>query len=108
MRIRRTALPICGYFLKSVLDDPQFKKYHAKFTIPKDADLTSGMYGCGGYFKSPSDSDSLSADSIKTVVDAEAVVDEFGNVVNQSQEPDNAKQKPVTEQPQAAEEPKEQ
>ena len=104
----RTALPICGYFLKSVLDDPQFKQYHAKFTIPQNADLTSGMYGCGGYFKSPSDSDSLSADSIKTVVDAEAVVDEFGNVVNQSQEPDNAKQKPVTEQPQAAEEPKEQ
>ena len=104
----RTALPICGYFLKSVLDDPQFKQYHAKFTIPQDADLTSGMYGCGGYFKSPSDSDSLSVDSLKTEVDAEAVVDEFGNVVNQSQEPDNAKQKPVTEQPQAAEEPKEQ
>ena len=104
----RTALPICGYFLKSVLDDPQFKQYHAKFTIPQDADLTSGMYGCGGYFKTPSDSDSLSADSIKTVVDAEAVVDEFGNVGNQSQEPDNAKQKPVAEQPQAAEEPKEQ
>jgi len=104
----RTALPICGYFLKSVLDDPQFKQYHAKFTIPQDADLTSGMYGCGGYFKSPSDSDSLSVDSIRTVVDAEAVVDEFGNVVNQSQEPDNAKQKPVAEQPQAAEEPKEQ
>ena len=104
----RTALPICGYFLKSVLDDPQFKQYHAKFTIPQNADLTSGMYGCGGYFKSPSDSDSLSVDSLKTEVDAEAVVDEFGNVVNQSQEPDNAKQKPVTEQPQAAEEPKEQ
>ena len=104
----RTALPICGYFLKSVLDDPQFKQYHAKFTIPQDADLTSGMYGCGGYFKSPSDSDSLSVDSVRTEVDAEAVVDEFGNVVNQSQEPDNAKQKPVAEQPQAAEEPKEQ
>lgn len=104
----RTALPICGYFIKSVLDDPQFKQYHAKFTIPQDADLTSGMYGCGGYFKSPSDSDSLSVDSLRTEVDAEAVVDEFGNVVNQSQEPDNAKQKPVTEQPQAAEEPKEQ
>ena len=104
----RTALPICGYFLKSVLDDPQFKQYHAKFTIPQDADLTSGMYGCGGYFKSPSDSDSLSVDSVRTEVDAEAVVDEFGNVGNQSQEPDNAKQKPVAEQPQAAEEPKEQ
>ena len=104
----RTALPICGYFLQSVLDDPQFKKYHAKFTIPQDADLTSGMYGCGGYFKSPSDSDSLAVDSLGTSVDAEAVVDEFGNAVNQPQDPDNAKQKPVTEQPQAAEEPKEQ
>ena len=104
----RTALPICGYFLKSVLDDPQFKQYHAKFTIPQDADLTSGMYGCGGYFKMASDSDSLASDSLRTEVDAEAVIDEFGNVVNQSQEPDNAKQKPVAEQPQAAEEPKEQ
>ena len=103
----RTALPICGYFLKSVLDDPQFKQYHAKFTIPQDADLTSGMYGCGGYFKSPSDSDSLSVDSLGTAVDAEAVIDEFGNAVNEPQEPDNAKQKPVTEQPQVAEEPKE-
>ena len=104
----RTALPICGYFLQSVLDDPQFQNYHAKFTIPKDADLTSGMYGCGGYFKSPSDSDSLAVDSLGASVDAEAVVDEFGNAVNQSQEPDNAKQKPVADQPQAAEEPKEQ
>lgn len=104
----RTALPICGYFLKSVLDDPQFKKYHAKFPDPKDPNLTANMYGCGGYYKSPSDSDSLSVDSLRTEVDAEAVVDEFGNVVNQSQEPDNAKQKPVAEQPQAAEEPKEQ
>ena len=104
----RTALPICGYFLKSVLDDPLFKKYRVKFTIPQDADLTSGMYGCGGYFKSPSDSDSLAVDSLGTVIDTEAVVDEFGNVVNQPQEPDNAKQKPVAEQPQAAEEPKEQ
>ena len=103
----RTALPICGYFLQSVLDDPQFKQYHAKFTIPQDADLTSGMYGCGGYFKSSSDSDSLAVDSLGAAVDAEAVVDEFGNVVNQPQEPDNAKQKPVAEQPQAAEEPKE-
>ena len=104
----RTALPICGYFLKSVLDDPQFKKYHAKFPDPKDPNLTANMYGCGGYYKSPSDSDSLSVDSVRTVVDAEAVVDEFGNVVNHAQEPGNAKQKPVAEQPQAAEEPKEQ
>ena len=103
----RTALPICGYFLKSVLDDPQFKQYHAKFTIPQNVDLISSMYDCGGYFKSPSDSDSLAVDSLGTVVDPEAVVDEFGNAVNKTQEPDNAKQKPVAEQPQVAEEPKE-
>ena len=65
------------------------------------------MYGCGGYFKSPSDSDSLSLDSLGTAIDADAVIDEYGNVVNQTQEPDDAKQKPVTEQPQVAEEPKE-
>ena len=47
-------------------------------------------------------------DSLGTAVDAEAVVDEFGNVVNHQQEPNNARQKPVSEQPQAAEEPKEQ
>ena len=101
----RTALPICGYFLKSVLDDPQFKQYHAKFPIPQD--INTNMYGCGGYFKSPSDSDSLSLDSLGTAIDADAVIDEYGNVVNQTQEPDDAKQKPVTEQPQVAEEPKE-
>jgi penicillin-binding protein 1A len=104
----RTALPICGYFLQSVLGDPQFKQYHAKFPVPKDANLTPSMYGCGGYFKAASDSDSLAVDSLGVEIDAEAVVDEFGNVVNPPQEPDNAKQTPVTEQPQEAEEPKEQ
>ncbi len=46
----RTALPICGYFLQSVLDDPAFKRYHGKFATPKDASLTPYMYSCGGYF----------------------------------------------------------
>jgi penicillin-binding protein 1A len=104
----RTALPICGYFLKSVLDDPQFKQYHAKFSIPQDADLTSGMYGCGGYFKSASDSDSLAVDSLGTAIPADAILDDNGNVVNPPQDPDKAKQTPVAEQPQVAEEPKEQ
>ena len=66
------------------------------------------MYGCGGYFKASSDSDSLAVDSLGIEIDAETVVDEFGNVVNQPQEPDDAKQTPVAEQPQEAEEPKEQ
>ena len=66
------------------------------------------MYDCGGYFKSPADSDSLAVDSLGVEIDAEAVVDEYGNVIIPSQEPDDAKQTPMTEQPQVAEEPKEQ
>ena len=54
----RTALPICGYFLQSVLKDPAFKQYHAKFKAP--ADIPANEYNCGGYFKIPSDSDSIS------------------------------------------------
>jgi penicillin-binding protein 1A len=60
----RTALPICGYFLGSVLKDPAFKKYHAKFGAPRDASLNQSMYGCGGYLALPSDSDSISVDSL--------------------------------------------
>ena len=58
----RTALPICGYFLQSVLGDEHFKQYHAKFQKP--ADISMADYGCGGYFKAASDSDSLGIDSL--------------------------------------------
>ena len=67
----RTALPICGYFLQSVLGDPQFKQYHGKFQKPNDLDVTIGQYGCSGYFKIPTDSDSIAADSL--VVDTESL-----------------------------------
>ena len=60
----RTALPVCGNFLELVLGDPAFKQYHAKFQIPKSIDASMAAYGCGGYFKIPSDSDSLSVDSL--------------------------------------------
>jgi penicillin-binding protein 1A len=58
----RTALPICGYFLQSVLKDSRFSQYHAKFKTP--ADVNSIDYGCGGYLKMASDSDSLGIDSL--------------------------------------------
>ena len=58
----RTALPICGYFLQSVLSDKRFPQYHAKFD--KYEGLSLNDYSCGGYFKAPSDSDSIAVDSI--------------------------------------------
>jgi penicillin-binding protein 1A len=101
----RTALPICGYFLDSVLGDAAFKKYHAKFEKPTDNSIAMGMYGCGGYFRSPSDSDSLSVDSIGGHVDPMMDDAEDGlSAPNSPESPENGSRQ--TEQP-AAEEPKE-
>ena len=106
----RTALPICGYFLDSVLGDPAFKHYHAKFTKPADLDATIGDYGCGGYFRSPSDSDSIAVDSLALSTEVDVVLDADGNVVTQpgttEQQPE-APAQPATTEPKAAEEPKE-
>ncbi len=101
----RTALPICGYFLQSVLKDERFKQYHAKFDKPTD--LSANDYGCGGYFKAPADSDSISVDSL--AVDGEKmveVVDEMGNIVSQPAH-QNANQQALPDNKPAAEEPKE-
>ena len=101
----RTALPICGYFLQSVLKDERFKQYHTKFDKP--ADLSANDYSCGGYFKAPADSDSLSVDSL--AVDGEKMVeavDETGNIVSQPTQ-QNANQQALPNNKPAAEEPKE-
>ena len=58
----RTALPICGYFLQSVFNDPAFEKYHGKFEKPNDLDVSASMYDCPFY---RSHKDTLDADSIE-------------------------------------------
>lgn len=59
----RTALPICGLFMQSVLGDPQFRKYHGKFAKPKDDDITREMYEtCSGVWAAVNDS--IDSDSI--------------------------------------------
>ena len=59
----RTALPICGYFLNSLLKDPAFQQYHAKFGKPKDNSINSSMYICPSYYETEQN-DSLNNDSI--------------------------------------------
>ena len=100
----RTALPICGYFLQSVLSDKNFQKYHAKFDKPEDVSIND--YGCGGYFKAPADSDSLATDSLALDEDGFEIVDEYGNSVPRSTDP-NGSQRALPDNQQAAEEPKE-
>ena len=74
----RTALPICGYFLESVLNDPAFAKYRVKFGKPKDPDITSNMYNCQSYAPRAK-SDSTRRDSVN--IDEEIILDEDGNPV---------------------------
>lgn len=86
----RTALPICGYFLQSLMSDPEFKKYHGKFHKPEDEDITSGMYMCNSYI--PVKKDTAQTDS--TAIDEEEIIlDENGNPIprpsESGEEPEN-------------------
>ena len=45
----KTALPICGRFLKAVFDDERFSRYHAKFGECKDPSILASQYEGGGY-----------------------------------------------------------
>lgn len=102
----RTALPICGYFLGSVLSDKQFKHYRTKFTLPDDIGDAID-YNCGGYFKAPADSDSIGVDSLAVKQEMEMVLDEFGNeVIRPKEHHDNVNTQVHPDVPQAAEEPK--
>jgi penicillin-binding protein 1A len=84
----RTALPICGYFLGSVLNDPTFKQYRTRFAVPHDVDLQSNLYDCGGYYQAPADSDSISTDSLDFEgIDEYIELDEEENPIQKSIEP---------------------
>ena len=61
----RTALPIFGYFIQSVLADPAFKHYRRKFD-PAPKDIAYDSYNCPSYIHYPEDSLELSTDSLAT------------------------------------------
>ena len=81
----RTALPICGYFLESVMSDPAFKQYHGRFAKPDDNDITDDMYECSSYYEQRHDT--LVADSVDFHEDEEILFDEDGNPINSTAEP---------------------
>ena len=60
----RTALPICGYFLQSVLGDSRFSHYRGKFGAPKES-IDAAAYTCQGcVFSNDSDSVDIEGDSL--------------------------------------------
>ncbi len=87
----RTALPICGYFLQAVLDDPNFKQYHGKFGKPKDKDITSDMYNCPSYYQQAR-VDTTATDSLNSISE-EIILDEDGNPISKPIKDENEKQK---------------
>lgn len=98
----KTALPICGYFLESLMNDPTFTKYHGKFKKPTDEDITSDMYECSSY--APVRVDTLDVDTLGIMED-EVLLDEEGNPIkseavpledSQEKEIEKQKEKPVT------------
>lgn len=93
----RTALPIVGYYLESVLDDPQFSKYRRKFPDPKE-DIDRSCYSCT-YIPRPreeEDSTEIDLDSLSAsdflILDAPKAADEkkadeevnFDDILNES------------------------
>lgn len=63
----RTALPICGNFLESLLGDPAFKRYHGKFAKPTD-EIEYEMYNCSSYYRKKENLDSSLIDSIGAAI----------------------------------------
>lgn len=100
----RTALPICGYFLQSVLGDPAFAKYRTKFGKPKDDDITSAMYNCQSYYMREKN-DSTNTDSIH--VEEEIVLDENGAPIECHSATEPTKEGSPEQQPNTHKHPKE-
>lgn len=100
----RTALPICGYFLQSVLGDPAFAKYRTKFGKPKDDDITSAMYNCQSYCMREKN-DSTNTDSIH--VEEEIVLDENGAPIERHSATEPTKEGSPEQQPNTHKHPKE-
>ena len=79
----RTALPICGLFLESVLKDKQFEKYRGKFPSQmKDVSITD--FGCASYYHRQ-DTDSIEIDTLMT-----ERIEQFDEVSTNSNQPSAA------------------
>lgn len=80
----RTALPICGYFLQSLLGDPNFAKYRVKFAKPHDADITYDSYNCASYYPAVK-VDTTKIDSLSIFTEDE-LFDEEGEPIHHSEQ----------------------
>lgn len=85
----RTALPICGYFLESVLSDKSMEKYHGKYPAPPKGEIEYAAYNCSSYYHVKEEEDSTAGDSIMSE-DGNDIMLEYnennGNRTNQGED----------------------
>ncbi len=75
----RTALPITGLFIQAVMENPEFKQYHGKWSMPSGANITRDMYECASYYqRAVADTDSVALQEY----------DEFGNPIERKKTPE--------------------
>lgn len=67
----RTALPICGYFLQSLMSDANFRQYHGHFNKPVDDDITRDMYLCDSYYPVKKDTAAIDSTALADSIAAE-------------------------------------
>ena len=82
----RTALPICGYFLESVMGDSKYKCYHGHFQKPTDDNITYSMYNCASYYTQ--EKDSLDTDSLTFNYDDVVGEEDELNLPKEQKEPE--------------------
>jgi penicillin-binding protein 1A len=90
----RTALPICGYFLQSVMGDNRYRKYHGHFQDPTDDNIKSSMYNCASYYTQ--EKDSLDSDSLTFKYDD--ITNGEDELARPKEQEENAEQRKPTEQ----------
>ena len=98
----RTALPICGYFLESVLRDSSFKRYHGKFAEPKPEEhITPDMYEACRYAWEPRDTNDVHLDSLgNEIIEQEVELDADGNPIDNPATP-STPSTPTSDTPEA-------
>ena len=80
----RTALPICGRFLQSVLNDRKYAKYRCRFTIPNGENVRVSDYDCSQHYaphiEAYADTLGYYYEDMDGYYD-DPVVDEYGNPI---------------------------
>ena len=103
----KTALPLCGRFLKSVFSDEHFAQYHMKFPPCKDPSIEANQYE-SSYYRNPLDSLLMfHPDDLDIFDDDESIINELAPANTEGDEPPAVPEEEAPATEHAAEQPNE-